>query len=338
MNRPLVSVCIANYNGMTVIDDCILSVRAQTGFAGEVEILVHDDASSDGSVDHIRDRYPDARLIESRENVGFCVANNRMAAAARGEYLLLLNNDAALLPDALATLLAEARRLDRPAILGLPQYDAATGALLDFGSRLDPFFNPLPNRDPARNEVGMVMGACLWIDMALWNDVGGFPDWFDSIGEDLYLCCRARLAGHPVRVLGTSGYRHWVGRSFGGGKQTTMGLISTFRRRALSERNKTFAMILTCPAPWVWLLLPTHLLTLLLEGALLSLLKMDTDHMTRIYLPVFASLRRERRRLQTGRRAAMQGRRLAGSAFFSVFDPMPWKLRMLLRHGLPRLT
>lgn len=338
MTTPQVSVCIANYNGMAVIDDCIRSVRAQTGFEGQVEILVHDDASSDGSADYIRDHYPDVRLIVSRDNVGFCVANNRMADAAQGDYLLLLNNDAALLPDALGTLLAEARRLDRPAILGLPQYDAATDELLDFGSRLDPFFNPFPNRDPARNDVGMLMGACLWIDRALWNDLGGFPDWFGSVGEDLYLCCRARLAGHPVRALGTSGYRHWVGRSFGGGKQTALGLRTTFRRRALSERNKTFTMVLTCPSPWLWFLLPVHLLLLLTEGVLLTLLKLEPDYMTRIYLPVFASLRREHRRLQAGRRMAMQGHHLAGTAFFSAFDLMPWKLRMLLRHGLPRLT
>ena len=105
-----------------------------------------------------------------------------------------------------------------PAILTLPQYDAETGALLDIGSRLDPFLNPVPNLDPARNEVGTVHGACLWIDKALWDELGGFPEWFGSVGEDLYLCCCARLAGYPVRALGNSGYRHRVGQSFGGGK------------------------------------------------------------------------------------------------------------------------
>lgn len=214
---PVVSVCIANYNGIAMIDACIQSVRAQN-CDFKVEIIVHDDASTDGSAEHIRTRYPDVNLIRSAENVGFCVANNRMAAAARGEYLLLLNNDAELFPDAVKTLIAAAERIGQPAILGLPQFDFDTGELIDRGCLLDPFFNPVPNLDPARTDVAMVIGACLWIQKLLWEELDGFPEWFGSIAEDLYLCCRARLAGYAVQVLHRSGYRHRVGGSFGGGK------------------------------------------------------------------------------------------------------------------------
>jgi GT2 family glycosyltransferase len=334
---PRISVCIPNYDGIGLIDDCIASVRAQD-CAASVEIIVHDDASTDGSAAHIRAAHPDVLLLESDENVGFCVANNRMAVVAQGDYLLLLNNDATLLPGALAALLAEAERLGRPAILGLPQYAADSGVLLDIGSRLDPFFNPVPNRDAARNDVGMVMGACLWIDRALWEALGGFPEWYGSIGEDLHLCCRARLAGHPVRALGTSGYRHRVGQSFGGGKLQRGRLATTFRRRALSERNKTFVLATTCPAPYLQLLLPIHLLVLLAEGGLLSLLRLNAGYLTRIYLPVFAALLQRRREIHAERRVAMAGRRVTTTDFFAVFDWMPYKLRMLLRYGLPRLT
>jgi GT2 family glycosyltransferase len=334
---PRISVCIPNYDGIGLIDDCIASVRAQD-CAAAVEIIVHDDASTDGSAAHIREKHPDVLLIESDANVGFCVANNRMARAARGDWLLLLNNDATLLPDALETLLTEAERLGRPAILGLPQYEAETGQLLDIGSRLDLFFNPVPNRDSQRNDVGMVMGACLWIDRALWEGLGGFPEWYGSIGEDLHLCCRARLAGHPVRALGTSGYRHRVGQSFGGGKLQRGQLATTFRRRALSERNKTYVLVTTCPAPFMQLLLPLHLLLLLLEGTLLSLLRLDPAYLARIYLPVFAALLQRRREIHAERRVAMAGRRVTTTDFFAVFDWMPYKLRMLLRYGLPRLT
>jgi len=330
------SVCIANYNGMELIDACIDSVRTQNcGFA--VEIIVHDDASTDGSAAHIAAHHPDVRLIAGSDNVGFCVANNRMAAVARGDYLLLLNNDAALLPGALDALMREALRLQRPAILSLPQYDAESGELLDIGSRLDPFFNAVPNRDLLRNDVAMVAGACLWLPRALWNELGGFPEWFGSVAEDLYLCCRARLAGYPVRALGTSGYRHRVGQSFGGGKVVSGKLSTSFRRRALTERNKTYVLAMAVPAPWVQLLLPLHLFLLVIEGALLALLKWQGRVLGGIYLPVFSALWRERRRL-LGLRDEMQGaRRVAATDFFAVFDSVPWKLRMLLRHGLPRL-
>lgn len=334
--KTRISICIANYNGIDLIDACIASVRTQD-CAAAVEIIVHDDASVDGSAAHIRARHPDVVLIASEANVGFCIANNRMAEIAKGNYLLLLNNDATLLPDALSVLLAEASRLTRPAILTLPQYDAETGSLLDIGCRLDPFLNPVPNLDPARNEVGTVHGACLWIDKSFWDELGGFPDWFGSVGEDLYLCCRARLAGHPVRALGTSGYRHRVGQSFGGGKAQEGKLVTSFRRRALSERNKTFVMVVAYPAPFMQLLLPLHLLLLLVEGMLLSLLRLDAGYMTKIYLPVFFALWRQRRKLRATRRAIMQRRLLASADFFVTFDWVPHKLRMLTRHGLPRV-
>ncbi len=330
----MISVCIANYNGVGMIDACIDSVQRQD-CAATIEIIVHDDASTDGSAAQIRARHPGVCLIEGAENAGFCVANNRMAAAAQGEYLLLLNNDATLMPGAIASLLAESERLGRPAILTLPQYDAETDELLDIGSLLDPFLNPVPNRDPARGEVGTVHGACLWIPKALWQELGGFPEWFGSVAEDLYLCCRARLAGYPVRALGVSGYRHRVGQSFGGGKARGGRLETTARRRALSERNKTFVMAMAYPAPFMHLILPVHLALLLVEGLLLSILLGRPALLQDIYLPVFGALFRRRDHLRGGRRAAMAGRRIAGADFFAVFDPLPHKLRMLLRHGLP---
>ncbi|MDI1244557.1 MAG: hypothetical protein PSV24_04050, partial [Rhodoferax sp.] len=112
---------------------------------------------------------------------------------------------------------------------------------------------------------------------------------------------------------------------------------SSFRRRALSERNKTFVIALTCPAPWVLLLLPLHLVLLLLEGVVLSVLKFDERYLRQIYIPVFGGLLRRRLELRTERVAARQRCSLASTTFFTAFDWFPYKLRMLLRHGLPRM-
>lgn len=335
--RPIVSVFIANYNGIGLIDACIESVLAQD-WEGTVEIIVHDDASGDGSAEFISSQYPWVKLIESPDNVGFCVANNRMAAVAQGEYLLLLNNDAALLPDALRTLLAEARGLNRPAILGLPQYDASNGVLLDIGSMLDPFFNPVPNLNPMKTDVGMVMGACLWIPRSLWETLGGFPEWFGSIGEDLYLCCLARLWGYPVRALGVSGYRHQVGQSFGGGKVTSdQRLSTTQRRRVLSERNKSVVMVLCCPTLLLAILLPLHLGLLVMEGVVLSLCKCDLQLWKNIYWNCMRFLLGNASKL-ISERNHLQARRVIGlRGWLAVVDWMPYKLKMLARHGLPEI-
>jgi GT2 family glycosyltransferase len=335
-SASLISVCIANYNGVGVIDDCLQSVLQQVGDI-RVEILVHDDASSDGSVDYLRERYPEVRVIASEHNVGFCVANNRMAAQASGKYLLLLNNDAALYPDALQSLCDEANRMGQPVILSLPQYDAASGTLVDHGCFLDPFFNPVPNLDPSRQDVAMVIGACLWIQRAAWEEMGGFPEWFESIAEDMYLCCRMRLAGHPVRVLPVSGYRHWQGKTFGGNRVREGRLETTYRRRALSERNKTYVMVMVCPGPQLMLILPLHLILMQLEGLAIAILKWNMAVWRNIYAPLVPELWRMRSELMDLRREIQSKRSVGLTRWLKAFVAMPYKLSMLIKHGMPEI-
>lgn len=336
---PTVSVCIANYNGEQVLGDCIDSVLAQQGEVA-CEILIHDDASTDGSLALLRERYPSTqypnlRVIESPGNIGFCIGNNRMAEAAHGDFLLLLNNDAALAPDAFEILLAVARTQTPPGILTLPQLDWETGNLVDRGCLLDPFYNPVPNLDPLRHDVAMVIGACLWIPRQLWGTLGGFPEWFESIAEDMYLCCRARLAGYPVQACDRSYYRHHQGMSFGGNRIQSHRLSTTYRRRRLSERNKTYVMILCSPASRLWFTLPLHLVLLALEGILLTSIKRDARIWFEIYANVFTSLTAQRRGLSRMRREIQACRVLSLEGDRETITKFPHKLHMLLRHGLP---
>lgn len=333
---PIVSVCIANYNGMAVIDDCLRSVLGQQGDI-PVEILLHDDASTDGSVAHIRENYPNVVLIESDANVGFCIANNRMVARARGQFVLLLNNDAALYPDALQALLLEANRSVQPAILTLPQYDATTGVLVDRGCLLDPFYNPVPNLNPNRSDVAMVIGACLWIPKSLWDELEGFPEWFGSIAEDMYLCCRARLAGYAVRALAGSGYRHWQGKSFGGNRVVGNRLVTTLRRRSLSERNKSYVMLSTFPTVLFAPAFFIHFLFLMIEGVLITSFKHNISIWRVIYAPLLSSLWRQRVALKQIRKAIQNRRQLNLVQWLSAFQWVPYKLKMLAKHGWPEL-
>jgi len=332
--RPRVSVCIANFQGEALLPDCIDSVLAQG--VDDVEILVHDDASTDASLALLAARYPQARVIASAENVGFCVANNRMAEAATGDSLLLLNNDAALEADALRALLAEAARLGGDAVLSLPQHDWDTGALVDRGCLLDPFYNPVPNLDPDRADVAYVIGACLWIPRRLWRELGGFPEWFGSLAEDMYLCCAARLRGIPVRCIDGSHYRHRQGASFGGNRAQG-GLRSTYRRRALSERNKTWVLLACTPGPVVWPLLALHLFALYAEGAIVSLARRDARLWREVYRPVLPSLFARGAQWRSLRRDLQSHRRIGQWQWWRGFTWMPRKLAMLWRHGLPEL-
>ncbi|MDO1527784.1 glycosyltransferase family 2 protein [Fulvimonas sp. R45] len=340
LNRPEApdcSVCIANYNGIRWLADCIESVLAQQGDA-TCEILIHDDASTDGSVAWLREHYPQVEVLASSENVGFCIGNNRMVAHARGEYVLLLNNDAALHANALATFIAASRKQATAGILTLPQYDWTSGQLVDRGCLLDPFYNPVPNLDAARADVAYAIGACLFLPRELWNELGGFPEWMGSIAEDIYLCCLARLRGAPVMVLSHSGFRHRLGATFGGARVRGNSLKTTLRRRHLSERNKTYALFVCTPGPSVWVLLMVHLLALLLEGGILSTLKWDRGVFSNIYAKVPVSLFRDFGRLRAIRRCVQAGRTTGARIYFRPFTWVPSKVQMLFRFGIPEIS
>ena len=333
---PVCSVCIANFNGRAVIRSCIDSILGQD-CRFPVEIIVHDDASTDDSVSLIREHYPFVRLLTSRENVGYCVSNNRMAAVATGKYLLFLNNDASLFPDAIRALKAYSASMGDSAILGLPQYEMESRMLIDRGSLLNVFLYPFPNKNIRRRDVGMVIGACLWIPKTLWNELGGFPDYFYSLAEDTYLCLLARLRGYGVNVLLKSGFLHWVGKSIGGGKVCREGLQTTYARRCHSERNRIFVMILCYPAAMLCLLLPLHVVLLAAEGLMLSLVKRNALIWKNIYGAVFKALWREKSRLIRDRKKIQENRRISLRCLLSSFICYPYKLKMLLLHGLPSI-
>ena len=335
-DSPICSVCIANYNGANGILDCIEAVLAQD-CDFDFEIIVHDDASTDNSVDIIRSEFPGIQLLSSDTNVGFCTSNNRMAKVAAGHYLLLLNNDAMLLPDALKTLYRAACG-STPAVFGLPQYDASTGEFVDNGYYCDIFANPMPNMVMDHCHVAFVSGACLWIPLPLWNDSGGFPEWFGSVAEDMYLCARLRLGGHPVIALGKSGFHHHFGFSLGGGRVNRGNrLSSTIRRRSLSERNKTYVMITTYPMCILLLVLPLHLLLLMAEGLLLSVAKSDFGIWKTVYSPITSSILKAKNNLISLRGEIQRRRRINLGDWANGFRFTCHKIQLLIRHGLPEL-
>lgn len=329
-----ISICIANYNGRDIIDRCIQSVLTQD-CSCHFEVIVHDDASTDNSIEIIK-KYKEVTLIKSETNVGYCESNNRMASTAKGQYLLFLNNDAALGPNAIKSLVQEAKLHDR-AILTLQQRSFEDHTLIDQGMMLDIFANPRPNTDPNRRDVAMVMGACLWIPRSLWDNLGGFPHWFHTLAEDMYLCCYARLLDYPVKAVDKSYYLHEVGYSLGGGKVAANRLATTRKRRILSERNKTFILLLFWPAPRVWIIFPFHIVTLFIEGVILSIIKRDSSLAKDIYWNAIVSSFKALPGLLRKRRKIQEQKMAANKTFFSTISYFPHKLRLLFRHGVPSI-
>lgn len=332
---PACSVCIANYNGAAMLADCLDSVFSQE-FHGEIEVIVHDDASTDNSVSLLREHYPEVELLVSAENAGFCVSNNRMVALAKGEYILLLNNDAALCPGALDALIQAARASDSPGIMTLPQYDWESGVLVDRGCLLDPFCNPIPNLDPKQIRVAYVIGACMFLPRVVWDSTGGLPEWFGSIAEDMYLCGIARLRGAPIEALAASGYRHRQGTTFGGNR-AERGLNTSTKRRRLSERNKTRSLIILTPGPLMLPLLCLHLVALMLEGVVLSIWRGDAALLRDVYMPAVMTPFREWAVLRKYRYNVQATRTISVAQWFSAVRWQLRKVTMLTRYGMPKV-
>lgn len=121
MNTNLVSVSILLWNARRHLPDCILSAQAQTYPA--LELIVSDNASTDGSPESVKEQFPDIRLIENERNLGYAGGHNRAIARSCAEYVLLLNPDVRLQPDYVARLV-EALEAD-------PRVGMAQGKLLN---------------------------------------------------------------------------------------------------------------------------------------------------------------------------------------------------------------
>src|SRR5438128_1461134 len=104
---PFVSIIIVNYNGRRYLDDCLPALLKQIYPRERWEVVLVDNASTDGSVDHVRAQYPWVRLIPMRTNLGFAGGNNEGFRHCRGEFIALLNNDTVVTPGWLEALVEE---------------------------------------------------------------------------------------------------------------------------------------------------------------------------------------------------------------------------------------
>ena len=112
-----VSIIVVAWNVKQLLQDCLDSVVAQTKGIN-YEIIYVDNASEDGSVEMVRQRFPDVRIIENSQNNGFIKANNQGIEIARGRYVLLLNSDTLVLDNAIARTIAFADAHPDAAVVG----------------------------------------------------------------------------------------------------------------------------------------------------------------------------------------------------------------------------
>ncbi|MEK6732449.1 MAG: glycosyltransferase family 2 protein [Candidatus Omnitrophota bacterium] len=108
MKNPLVSVIVVNWNGKGYLDACLSSLKSQS--FSDIEIVVVDNGSVDGSIEFIEKKYSDIRVIKNIKNYGFATGNNIGIRASKGKYIATLNNDAMAERDWIKNLISVAEK------------------------------------------------------------------------------------------------------------------------------------------------------------------------------------------------------------------------------------
>lgn len=222
---PSFSFIIPLYNCLELTQACRASLQATLPAGISYEVIFVDDGSTDGTREWLATLGPPDRVLLNERNLGYARANNRAAGMARGEWLILLNNDLILLPGWFETLRrAHASLGQRAGLVGNVQLDVRSGLVDHAGIVINRQGKPVHDRTPpswlARlfrpvRPVPAVTGACLIVERELWQQLGGFDEGYVNGGEDIDLCFRAHAAGRVNAVARRSVIRHHVSSSPG---------------------------------------------------------------------------------------------------------------------------
>jgi len=223
------SIIIVNWNTNNQLTQCLASIFHNTP-SDEFEILLVDNASTDGSVDMVRERFQQVQLIENNENLGFAKANNQAIQQSNGHYVILLNPDTEIKPGALETLV---RFMDEE-----PQAGAAGPKLLNPDGTLQTSCYPSPTlpREIWRlfhldkikpygiyemsrwdmekpRQVDVLQGACLILRREVLDQVGLLDEDYFVYSEEVDLCYRLKKAGWQLYWVPGAKVVHYGGQS-----------------------------------------------------------------------------------------------------------------------------
>jgi len=241
---PLLTTLLVSFNTRGLLAPCLDALAAARAPLGDSPVIVVDNASSDGSAEYLEQHYPDVRLIRSGKNLGFGRANNLGLPEVRSKYLLLLNTDAFVEPDALTKTLAFMESTPDCGILGVRlvgrdgdlqpscryfptpynTFLARTGL-----ARWLPAARMIDDMDWAHDEVrecDWVPGCFYLIRRELLDRVGLFDPRYFLYYEEVDHCFAAKAAKFKVMY-----YPHVSVVHIGGESAKSLGAISTSGRQ-----------------------------------------------------------------------------------------------------------
>lgn len=267
-SKTTVAVVILNYNGLQHLQNFLPSVLQST--YSNLEIVVADNASTDRSISWLQATYPEIRIIELKENVGFAAGYNQALRQIKADYYVLLNSDVEVSRDWLTPLVrlmesdAEIAAC-QPKILSFHhknkfEYAGAAGGWMD--SLGYPFcrgrlFGHTETDEGQYNdtcEIFWAGGAALMVRANLFHELDGFDVGYFAHAEEIDLCWRLKRAGYKIMVAPDSVVYH-----VGGGTLSYDSPQKVF----LNFRNTLFTILKNESIPKLFWLIP---LRLVLDG------------------------------------------------------------------------
>lgn len=221
-SEPLASIIILTYNGLEYTKQCFDSVHRNTSYPHE--IIFVDNASSDGTVEYLKEienKYRNIRLILNSHNCGFPLGNNQGMAVANGEYIILLNNDVIVSENWLEKMIECAESDKRIGIAG-PMTNHISGPQCDLNANYKsiselPHFARSYSKLNAKKwvEYPRITGFCMLIKKELISKIGGLDPIFGKGNfEDDDFCLRSYLSGFKSVIAGNVFIHHYGGKSF----------------------------------------------------------------------------------------------------------------------------
>jgi hypothetical protein len=271
------SVIIVSWNTKDLLESCLrslfASLEAERARIPAAEVWVVDNASEDGSPEMVRREFPQVRLIENRENVGFARANNQAIRECRGRWVCLLNSDTRVLPGAFTALTTALKADPRLGMVGplflnddeatvQPSWSRFAGPVREFlgyhdrsdapealrGATTDPPFLPVPPPEALAAldsfPTGWLVGACLLTRREAVEQVGLLDEGYFMYCEETDWCCRFHRHGWGVRLVPAAQIVHVGGQSAKMVPQATRERLAASKVRFFRRNGRLWDFVL----------------------------------------------------------------------------------------------
>jgi len=276
--KPLVSVISVNYNGLEVTCEMLRSIRENS--YDNFEVIVVDNASRESPKATLNRLFPEVKVLESKKNLGFAGGNNLGIRAAKGDYILFLNNDAELTDGAVEAMLALFEKNPKigvvsPKICYFPSENQPGPDRIQYVGSTP--VHPLTARNKTIGEkepdngqytesrpTAYAHGAAMMVSRKVIEQVGGMPESFFLYYEELDWCEQIRRAGFDIYVTPSAKIYHK--ESWSVGKFSTLQTYYLTRNRVLfMRRNRPAAQMAVFCLFLLLFTLPRHSVKFLID-------------------------------------------------------------------------